>query len=145
MSAQIKIEGLDNLNKQLDIIRKNHAEKAFKFIVTLCADIKYLAQQRLKDRKHIVTSRLRGSIYVKTLNQKGTESLQDNGLSYSDLNGKLWSRELQTVTVKENEAAVGTGVEYAEKIELMDSYLYWGAKNVDITKNVDKVYKELEK
>lgn len=113
MSAQIEIDrsSFDALNKNLDDIKKKIPLASYQAMVAFLFNAKSLAQNRLKDHKHIVTSRLRNSIYVKS-NSKLQDSKQ-----YSDDNGKSYSAELETVALKDKEAAIGTNVEYAAAIE----------------------------
>ena len=132
------MNGLANLNKQMDIIKAQYPEKAMDMVVKLLYDIKLLAQQKLKVDGHIVTSRLRNSIFVKSKRQGDTSS-------YSDDEGRLFSRDLD-VQLSDMEGAVGTDVDYAAKIEYQyDSYIYWGAKNVDVTRRAKELSQELSK
>lgn len=132
------MNGLANLNKQMDIIKAQYPEKAMDMVVKLLYDIKLLAQQKLKVDGHIVTSRLRNSIFVKSKRQGDTSS-------YSDKEGRLFSRDLD-VQLSDMEGAVGTDVDYAAKIEYQyDSYLYWAAKNVDMNRRAKELSQELSK
>lgn len=105
----------ENLNKQMDNLKKVAPELGFKMLVKLLFDIKYLAQNKLRSDKHIITSRLRNSIYVQTPAQKYANR-GDNADSYSDRKGKSYSRTLD-VELSGMEGAVGTNVEYANAIE----------------------------
>lgn len=83
--------------------------------------MKSLAQLRLTDRGHIITSRLKNSIYVKSLKQTNTDAIArqmgvDNSKTYQYAGGND-SRDLLTVKLGKNEGAVGTNVEYAGAIE----------------------------
>lgn len=113
MSARIEIDSrsFDNLNKNFDEVKKKIPEFTYRSLVAFLFNAKSLAQNRLKDHKHIVTSRLRNSIYVKSHAKR-----QDNK-QYNDSNGRSYSAELETVALKDQEAAIGTNVEYAAAIE----------------------------
>jgi hypothetical protein len=83
--------------------------------------IKALAQLRLTDRGHIVTSRLKNSIYVQMpkqsqANKIGREMGQENNKTYK-YEGGSGDREMKTVNLQVGEGAVGTNVEYAGAIE----------------------------
>lgn len=113
MKGQIEIDSrsFDALNKNFDEVKKKIPEFTYRSLVAFLFNAKSLAQNRLKDHKHIITSRLRNSIYVKS-----NSKLQDNK-QYTDSNGKSYSAELETVSLKDKEAAIGTNVEYAAAIE----------------------------
>jgi len=110
--------------------------------------IKALAQLRIREKGHIVTSRLRNSIYVKYPAQSKADRLatSDNNKNYSwnatkNQSAGSGNRDLKTVNLKIGEGAVGTNVDYAGKIERMDSYLYWGAKNIN--KDVKRYFQDI--
>ena len=105
----------ENLNKQMDNLKKVVPESAYKMVVKLLFDIKYLAQNKLRSDKHIITSRLRNSIYVQTPGQKYANR-GDNAENYTDKKGKSYSRTLD-VELTGMEGAVGSNVEYANAIE----------------------------
>jgi hypothetical protein len=129
-----------NMFAQMDKLKKTGKESMMKGIVKILFDIKALAQLKLKYDQHIVTSRLRNSIYVQT--KKG-EQTSTNDITYTDNTKKSYSSKLD-IELNENEGAVGTNVNYAEKIEfLYDSFLYWAAKNVDLNKRWREVSKDL--
>jgi len=113
-TLQFQKESYLNFNKQMDELKKMAPSKAFKMIVRLLYDMKLLAQQKLKSDRHIDTSRLRNSIYIKTLGQKFAKS--NNSESYTDKGGKSYSKDFH-VGLNENEGAIGTNVEYAPAIE----------------------------
>lgn len=138
MSDGVQIEldkaSLNHLEKQFNALGTTIKEASPKAIFKVLMKIKTEAQLRLKGRNHIVTSRLRNSIFVKMNKIANTP---DNQKSYTDKDGKRFNAELSTVKINsDNEGAVGTNVEYANKIEFMDSYLYWALRNVDIDKSV---------
>lgn len=113
MKGQIEIDrsSFDALNKNFDDIKKKIPLASYHALVAFLFNAKSLAQNRLKANKHIVTSRLRNSIYVKSHAKR-----QDNK-QYSDRKGRTYSADLETVALKDQEAAIGTNVEYAAAIE----------------------------
>lgn len=161
-----------NLDLQLKKLNKLGSEAAYNGLIKLLFDIKALAQNKLKFDKHIITSRLRNSIYVQT--PKKT-TIGNNSETYTDNNGKSYSSTLD-VELTEKEGAVGSNVEYAGAIEYGygphtieaknfpvlgnkkvgffgkkvnhpgfkgDSFLYWALKNVDLNKRWREVSAEL--
>jgi hypothetical protein len=140
LSVELTIDAasLANFNKQMDLLKKEGNRTLLSALIKAGMKIKTEAQLRLSGRKHVVTSRLKNSIYLKAKNEVGSKQ-------YSDLNGKSYNADLTTVKVEANEIAVGTNVEYAAKIENMDSYLYWALQNVNIEQSVAKDMKDLEK
>ena len=108
-------------------------EAAEKGMVKFANSVKNLAQLKIKADKHIVTSRLRNSIAVQS--SSGVDES-----SYSDNEGDTYQKSLN-VQLNDNEFAVGSNVDYAAKIELQDSYLYYAVKHAD----VDKLSMEIAK
>lgn len=137
MSVELQIDeqSLRHVNKQLDILKKRGDRSAYSAIVKVLLKIKTEAQLRLTGRGHIVTSRLKNSVYVQGATPINTP---DNKQTYSDNNGKTFNSMMKSVQLKEGEAAVGTNVEYGEKIETLDSFLYWALKNVNIEQETVK-------
>lgn len=169
MSVQIEIDkvSFDNVMKQLDIVKENGGVSAYRAVVKVAFKIKSEAQLRLTGRGHIITSRLKNSIFVKT---KQPTLVANNQLTYSDNTGKSYKSDLSTVKVNDFEAAIGTNVEYAPAIEFGarphvieakdkkvlsngksifgrrvnhpgfkgDSFLYWAFKNVNVLQSVAK-------
>lgn len=162
-----------NLDKQLGKLKKQAPKTVFKGLVQFLFDIKTLAQLKLKRDGHIITSRLRNSLFVKTLNQIYAKR-GGNKDNYS-AEGKTYKSDLD-VKLKEGEAAIGTNVEYAGAIEFGygphiieaknkkvlgtpkvgffgkkvnhpgfkgDSFLYWALKHADIEKRGREIGKEL--
>lgn len=106
---------LDNLQKQFTILGTTMDDAGPKAIFKVLMKIKTEAQNYLRGRGHIVSSRLRNSIHVQMMNKKGTGNNPD---TYSDRSGQTYSSELKTVVLKNKfEGAVGTNVEYASAIE----------------------------
>lgn len=104
-----------NFQKQMEKLEKLGPEKGYKMLVQVLFDIKVLAQQKLKSDKHILYSRLRNSIYVKTPGQKHANR-SGNSSTYSDNEGKTYDSDFY-VTLTNLEGAVGTNVEYGPAIE----------------------------
>ena len=140
MGVQIELDkdSLKHLEKQLDFLKKDSDSSISKALAKIGMRLKTTAQLRLKGRGHIVTSRLRNSIFV-----KGLRPLMSEG--YSDNNGKTYNAQLPSVILKKGEVAIGTNVDYAEKIEMMDSYLYWATKNIDIATDLGNELKNFMK
>ena len=139
VELEIDKASLKNLNKNMDIIKKEYPKEAWKMVVKMLFDMKFLAQQKLKGDKHIVTSRLRNSIVVKT--PKRSES---DDLNYQDNKGNSFDADLKSVKLEQDEGVFGTNVEYAGKIEfLYDSFIYWASKHVNVRKRVTELAKEL--
>ena len=145
MKASIELEKASRLNfeRMLDKLSKRTTEAAYKGLVKFLFQIKLLAQNKLKADRHIVTSRLRNSIYVKTHEQKHA-NVSGNSELYGDDDGNQYLNDLSAISISENEGAVGTNVEYAEKIETQyDSFLYWAAENADVDRMAREISQEL--
>lgn len=156
MSGQIEIEGLKDVEKSLTDIGKNVSENGIQSILKIGYKIKVLAQTRIKDKEHIVTSRLRNSIFVQAKDKSLATSLPENDENYSWTEGQKkygkqiskgkagrGKRTLESVVLTNDEIAVGTNVDYGSKIERMDSFLYWAAKNINI--NIEQYFLGVEK
>ena len=113
-TIELQQASYNNMMSQMNLLQQKSPAQAMKMLITLLFDIKTLAQLKLKSDRHIDTSRLRNSIYVKTLAQKGAKRA-DNKESYT-VKGKTYSKELD-VELTNKEGAVGTNVEYAAAIE----------------------------
>ena len=156
---------MKHLSDQMDLVKKGAGESMYMALIKVAFKIKTEAQLRLTGRGHIITSRLKNSIFVK--GQKPI-TRPDNSLTYTDTKGKSYKSDLSTVKLAANELAIGTNVEYAPAIEFGsrphvieaknrkalsngkaifgrrvnhpgwsgDSFLYWAMKNVDVTKSV---------
>ena len=115
VQIQLDQASKQNLDKQFQALGTTIAEAGPKAIFKALMKIKTTAQLYLVGRGHIVTSRLRNSIYVQMNNQKETSR---NKKSYKDRTGKSYNAELKTVSLATDfEGAVGTNVEYAAGIE----------------------------
>lgn len=129
-----------HLNQQFELLKSGTERSLYSALAKVLMKIKTESQLRLTGKGHIVTSRLKNSIYVKMKKPlelpASSGQLGGNSKTYADKDGQTFSSELRSVSVGDLEGAVGTNVEYADKIETLDSFLYWGMKNVDITKSV---------
>ena len=128
VSIQIDAASLAHLNRQLAVLQQAGPRSLYSALFKIAYKIKVEAQLRLRGKKHIVTSRLRNSLFVKTKNKPT--------VAYQDKDGKPFISELASVAIADTELAIGTNVEYGGKIENMDSFLYWAVQNVDISKSV---------
>lgn len=128
VSIEIDQKSFDHLNKQMEVLKQGTPRSLYSAITKIGYKIKAEAQMRLRGKNHIVTSRLRNSLFVKTKSK--------HSLSYQDNKGGSFISDLRTITIKENDIAIGTNVIYAEYIENMDSYLQWATLNVDISKSI---------
>lgn len=156
---------MKHLSDQFDLVKNGAGDSMYLALIKVAFKIKSEAQLRLTGRGHIITSRLKNSIFVK--GQKHVNG-PDNGLTYTDTKGKSYKSDLSTVRLAANELAIGTNVEYGPAIEFGsrphvieaknrkvlsngkyffsrrvnhpgwagDSFLYWAMKNVDVTKSV---------
>jgi len=125
-----------HLNQQFELLKAGIGRSLYSSLAKVLMKIKTEAQLRLTGKGHIVTSRLKNSIYVKMKTPLEIPGEHGNSKTYADKDGQTFSSELRSVNVGELEGAVGTNVEYGDKIETLDSYLYWAMKNVDVTKSV---------
>lgn len=172
VTIELTQQSKKNIDLQMAKLKKLAPEAARKGMFKLLFDIKALAQNKLKSDGHIVSSRLRNSIYVQTLKP---QNIGDNKETYQDETGKSYSSRLD-VDLTDNEGAVGTNVEYAGAIEYGygahvikaknakvlgnkkvgffgkqvnhpgfkgDSFLWWALKNVDLNKRWRDVSAEL--
>lgn len=145
MSVQISLDPISHkkLDKRFRILEKAYPEETFRAVVAILFDIKRLAQVKIKRDGHIVTSRLRNSIFVKTIRQKFANR-QSNKRIYSDAIGNSFDGNIN-INLKDFEGAVGTNVIYGQKIEDLDSYLEWGARNVDVHKRFRQIPERVNK
>lgn len=167
IKLEVDKKTFDHVKSQLDALNTGGVQSAYRAIIKVLFKIKSEAQLRLTGRGHIVSSRLKNSIYIKTKTPTITPT---NSQSYSDNTGKSYNSDLTTVSVGDLEGAVGTNVEYASAIELGapphviqvkdakvlsdgkrifgrrvnhpgykgDSFLYWALKNVNVQQSVAK-------
>lgn len=128
--------------KNIDYYKILYPQETFRAIVKIMFDIKLLAQRRLKDKSHIITNRLRSSIFVKTLKQKFADE-STNSNEYTDNQGKSYTRDFD-LKLKEHEGAVGTNVHYAKYVEKLDSFIQWAFNNVDFEKRFSEIKKNIK-
>jgi len=126
--------------KKVNYYRILYPEQTFKAIVKIMFDIRLLAQRRLKDKSHIITNRLRSSIFVKTLKQKFANE-STNSTDYTDNTGKSFSRDFDA-KLSEHEGIVGTNVHYGKYVEKLDSFMAWAYNNVDMNKRFAEITKD---
>lgn len=130
ISITLDQASLDRLNQQMDVLRDG-GTKAVSWSIRKIGDkIKNEASLRLRGQKHIVTSRLRNSLFVKTTTKPD--------FNFSDNKGNNFVSDLKSVSLDTGDIAIGTNVEYAEKIEIMDSYLEWAVRNVDVSRSIQQ-------
>lgn len=152
MSAQITIDKKSMLNVD-EALKGLKNVNWFEGIVRILVQIKSLAQLRLTEKEHIITGRLKNSIYIKTPNQSEADKIArqqgiENKKRYTwvtvgNIKGGSADADLTTVKLKNSEGAVGTNVVYSGKIERLDSYLYWAVKNIN--KDIVTYFKEVAK
>jgi len=143
------------LSSKFRLMGTLYPEEVFRAIVEILFDIKLIAQKKIKSDKHIVTSRLRNSFFVKTPRQIFAKR-SSNSRSYTYPGGKdkrnpkifheggSGDRGLNT-TLHGAEGAVGTNVIYGEKIEKLDSFLGHAVNSVDYNKRFNQAAKRVEK
>ncbi len=138
MGVTIKVDPISfkRLNKRFKLMGKAYPEETFRAIVAILFDMKLIAQRKIKADGHIVTSRLRNSLFVKTLKQKFAKR-STNKKPYT-FQGGAANRDL-SVVLDNQSGAVGTNVVYAKKIEDLDSYLEYAAKTVDVNKRFREI------
>lgn len=172
VTIELTQQSKKNIDLQMSKLKKLAPEAARKGMFKILFDIKALAQNKLKSDRHIVSSRLRNSIYVQATKP---QNIGDNKETYQDETGKSYSSRLD-VDLTDNEGAVGTNVEYAGAIEYGygahvikvknakslgnkkvgffgkqvqhpgfkgDSFLYWALKNVDLNRRWREISSEL--
>jgi hypothetical protein len=138
MGVSIKVDPISfkRLNKRFKLMGKAYPEETFRAIVKILFDIKLIAQRKIKADGHIVTSRLRNSLFVKTLKQKFAK--QSTNKKVYTFEGGSANRDL-SVALDSQSGAAGTNVLYAQKIEDLDSYLEHAVKTVDVNKRFQEI------
>lgn len=113
---QVDDRSMKNIQDQFESLKVGGPASAYRALMKVAFKIKSEAQLRLTGRGHIITSRLKNSIFVKS--KKMNDVLkQGNALTYSDRKGNSYKSDLSTVNLGDNEFAIGTNVEYAAAIE----------------------------
>lgn len=138
MSVQISLDPISHkkLNKRFKLMEKHYPAETFRAIVAILFDMKLIAQRKIKSDGHIVTSRLRNSLFVKTPKQEFAKR-STNKRAYTFQGGNS-DRDL-SVQLKNGEGAFGTNVIYANKIENLDSFIEHAAKTVDVNKRFREI------
>ena len=113
-SLYIDPKSLKQFNKDLVKLNKVSTKLAYEAVIGIGLDMTNQAKLLLKGL-HVVTSRLMNSIFLKVpgKNVMPKKYTFDGGSGDRDLN----------VVLTKNEIAYGTNVEYAQKIEDLDSYI----------------------
>jgi hypothetical protein len=117
-------------------MEKHYPEETYRAIVAILFDMKLIAQRKIKKDKHIITSRLRNSLFVKTPKQKHAKRATNKRV-YSFAGGT--GLRFLGVNLKKHEGAFGTNVIYAKFIENMDSFIEYAAKTVDVNKRFRQI------
>ena len=137
MSVRVKIEGIPKITKNMDKWEEKILKVAHGAVIKSAKiDVETGAKKKITQDKHIDTGRLRASIHT---------SYNGNDIhSYSDNEGKSFQGKLD-VRYKEYNVFVGTDVEYAEKIEMLDSYIFYAYKmgKNKLPKRIQKDVKKL--
>ena len=96
---------------------------------------KNLLRGLMHSARHYVTGRLATSVHIETADENTFEPIKDS---------KAEDRSLG-VNLGKFEAAVGTNVEYAQKIEDIDSFIRWPGENYEpkLVKEAEKQYNEM--
>lgn len=116
VSIEMDNSAMRNIQKNLDSLKTGGAESAYRALMKVAFKIKAEAQLRLTGRGHIVTSRLKNSIFVKS--KKMTDVIKrGNSLTYTDTKGNSYKSDMTTFTLNDFEFAIGSNVEYAQDIE----------------------------
>lgn len=139
MSVQIKLDPFTHkkLKHRFKVLGRIYPDETFRAIIKILFDMKRLAQQKIKRDGHIVTARLRNSLFVQTLSNK-LSNRANNKPIYSDKDGNVFKSKIN-VRLKQLQGAFGTNVIYAGKIEKLDSFIEWAIKNVDVNKRLREI------
>ena len=133
-SIELIAESKVNFERQIDLLSERTLEAAQKGLVKFMQNAKNLAQMKLKNDKHIKTSRLVNSIMIYTA--KGAEEK-----TYTDKEGNTYPADLY-IKLEKNEVALGSNVHYAKWVEfLYDSFLHYAVKH----SNPDQMSREIAK
>jgi hypothetical protein len=116
ISIEIDKASRANLERQFSLLGTTIDKASPKAIFKVLMKIRSYAMLRLTGMGHVVTSRLKNSIYVEMGDPRINTELPK---TYTDESEppKSYNAELKTVRLKENEGAVGTNVSYAAGIE----------------------------
>jgi hypothetical protein len=138
MAVEMTIDPVSfkKLNKRFKLMGKHYPEETYRAIVKILFDMKLIAQRKIKADKHIVTARLRNSLFVKTIKQKfANRATNKKGYTFTGGSG---DRDLN-VKLRNDEGAFGTNVIYGQKIEDLDSFIEYAVQTVDVNKRLREV------
>jgi hypothetical protein len=138
MAVEMTIDPVSfkKLNKRFKLMSKHYPEETYRAIVKILFDMKLIAQRKIKADRHIVTARLRNSLFVKTVKQKfANRATNKKGYTFTGGSG---DRDLN-VNLRKFDGAFGTNVGYAGKIEELDSFIEYAAATVDVNKRLKEV------
>ena len=137
MSVRVKIEGIPKITKNMDKWEEKILKVAHGAVIKSAKiDVETGAKKKITQDKHIDTGRLRASIHS---SYKGNEIY-----TYSDNEGNSFTSRVD-VRYKEYNVFVSSDVEYANKIEMIDSYLFYAFKmgKNNLPKRIQKDVKKL--
>jgi hypothetical protein len=138
IKTEIASDSMKSLLQRFNHISKSVGERGLRTPVgdllnEAGLELETIAKKQITSDRHVVTGRLRSSIHLK---QSTSESFLYNNDKGEQHNGTL------TDSVKPGESViVGTNVEYAMKIETLDSFLYRSAVYLEpfLIKNFKKL------
>ena len=107
---------IDSSRLRIPQVREEFLRKFTQEIITTGLEVETDAKLKLTTDEHIDTGRLRASIH--------TEYKGHTSHNYSDMEGNSFQGALN-LRLRELDVIVGTNVVYAQKIERLDSYLFW--------------------
>jgi hypothetical protein len=123
INLQIDPKSMERITQRFDHIGKNLGGAARTplgdLLNSAALRLETLAKRKLTIGRHVVTGRLRSSIHAKLTN---TDSY-----NYSDKDGNTFDGSIKETVSPGKSVVIGTNVEYAQKIELLDSYLYYAS------------------
>lgn len=131
--SQVQIRGLGKVLKKFQNFAEEIKVEAQQELVASCMiEIETVAKEKLTQDGHIDTGRLRASIFTKTKDKRNHR--------YSDQEGNSYTCKLSK-SVKDLQVVCGTNVEYALKIERLDSYIQYAYRQgtPKIVKNMNKM------
>lgn len=132
MANSVNIRGIERvLNKFRDFGDTIKVELQEELVASCMIEIETPAKEKITRDGHVDTGRLRASIFTKSTSKRQH--------TYRDNEGNSYNCDLSS-PVEDLKVSVGTNVEYAKKIERIDSYMLYAFK-----KGVPKVIKNLDK
>lgn len=119
-SINISIDGVAEIRRKAKKLPRAYEKALMDAILeTAFVDIETGAKQKITDDGHIDTGRLKSSIHVQRHN--------DTNYTYSDNQGNTFDGTLEE-KIEDNQVLIGTNVEYAVDIEILDSFLWHSAE-----------------